>query len=104
MKTLRKPFLLFLTVIALSVSQFETAFAENLTINSAINKSGRQRMLSQRMAKAYLQISLNVEPEAAKRLLDQSVALFDKQLVELKVFSPTPETKELFGQLERAWT
>lgn len=81
----------------------ETAVAETLTINSAINKAGRQRMLSQRMAKAYCQIGLNVEMERSKRILEQSVALFDKQLVELKVFAPTPEIQDTYGKLEKAW-
>ena len=82
---------------------FETASAETLTINSAINKAGRQRMLSQRMAKAYCQMGLGVETERSKRILDQSVALFDKQLVELKVFAPTPEIKETYTKLEQVW-
>ncbi len=40
------------------LASFGTAFAETLTTHSAINKAGRQRMLSQRMAKAYCQTGL----------------------------------------------
>ena len=32
------------------------------------------------------------------------MALFDRQLVELKVFSPLPEIKATYSQLESAWT
>ncbi|MEY2952098.1 MAG: hypothetical protein RLZZ401_185, partial [Pseudomonadota bacterium] len=59
-------------------------------IGDAINKAGRQRMLSQRMGKAWLSLGLGVQVEAARRVLDQSMALFDRQLTELKAFSPSP--------------
>ncbi|WER48019.1 type IV pili methyl-accepting chemotaxis transducer N-terminal domain-containing protein [Cupriavidus sp. WKF15] len=80
------------------------AFAETLTINSAINKAGRQRMLSQRMAKAYCQAGLGVEIERSKKIMEQSMILFDKQLADLKTFSPTPEIKETYDRLGQAWT
>ncbi|EYS96589.1 hypothetical protein CF68_19920 [Cupriavidus sp. SK-4] len=80
-----------------------TAAAETLTINAAINKAGRQRMLSQRMAKAYCQAGLGVEVERSKKILEQSVELFDKQLMELKAFAPTPEIKDTYGRLEQTW-
>ena len=80
-----------------------TASAETLTINAAINKAGRQRMLSQRMAKAYCQAGLGVEVERSKKVLEQSVALFDKQLMELKASAPTPEIKDTYARLEQTW-
>jgi nitrate/nitrite-specific signal transduction histidine kinase len=87
----------------LGLASSGTAFAETLTIHSAINKAGRQRMLSQRMAKAYCQAGLGVEVERSKRLLDESVALFDRQLVDLKAFAPTPEIKDTYDRLGQTW-
>ncbi|WP_459572119.1 type IV pili methyl-accepting chemotaxis transducer N-terminal domain-containing protein [Cupriavidus sp. 8B] len=103
MKHRSQRFIWLLVCTLLVLGAFRTAAAETLTINAAINKAGRQRMLSQRIAKAYCQIGLGVETERSKRILDQSVALFDKQLVELKAFAPTPEVKETYGKLEQAW-
>ncbi|CBJ40967.1 conserved transmembrane protein of unknown function (plasmid) [Ralstonia solanacearum CMR15] len=80
-----------------------TVAAETLTLNSAINKAGRQRMLSQRMAKAYCEVGLGVEVEHAKKILEQSVALFDRQLTELEAFAPTPEIKDTYTRLGQAW-
>jgi len=73
-------------------------------LNDAINKAGRQRMLSQRMAKSYLAMGQEVEADLADRTLAGSMALFDRQLVELKVFSPVPEIKSTYAQLETAWS
>lgn len=79
------------------------AQAQILDINSAINKAGRERMLSQRMAKAYFQIGLGVDGERSKKVLDLSISLFERQLSELKAFAPTAEIKETYKQLEVSW-
>jgi nitrate/nitrite-specific signal transduction histidine kinase len=79
------------------------ALAQISDVNSAINKAGRQRMLSQRMAKVYFQIGQQIEVDRSKKLLDTSVALFDRQLVELKNYSPTPEIRETYQKLEKSW-
>ena len=98
-----------LSLLALAVAVFgidaagNPAQAQISDINAAINKAGRQRMLSQRMAKAYLQVGQAVDTERSKKILDASISLFDRQLVELKNFSPTPEIKNTYLNLERAW-
>ena len=80
------------------------AQSQVVDLNDAINKAGRQRMLSQRMAKSYFAIGQNVEPELADRTLAGSMALFDRQLVELKVYSPLPAIRMTYSQLESAWS
>lgn len=78
--------------------------AQVLDVNDAINKAGRQRMLSQRLAKAYAAIGQKVLVEAADKVMSASMALFDRQLVELKAFAPTQELKSTYGALEAAWS
>jgi nitrate/nitrite-specific signal transduction histidine kinase len=73
-------------------------------LNDAINKAGRQRMLSQRMAKAYLCLGQQVQVLAATKALDQSMALFDRQLVELKAFAPAGPVRDTYLQLESEWS
>jgi len=73
-------------------------------LNDAINKAGRQRMLCQRCAKAYLALGQSVRREQAEKVLADSMALFDRQLVELKAFAPTPDTRATYEQLDSAWS
>jgi nitrate/nitrite-specific signal transduction histidine kinase len=73
-------------------------------LNDAINKAGRQRMLSQRMAKCYMAMGQAVLPDVAERHLAASMALFDRQLAELKAFSPSADIRSTYTQLEAAWS
>ena len=95
------PFRLCLAALLLALSL--PAAAQIVDLNSAINKAGRERMLSQRMAKAYFQLGQEVDVERSQRVLDTSIALFDRQLVELKNFAPEAQTQQTSRQLEQAW-
>ena len=73
-------------------------------LGDAINKAGRQRMLSQRMGKAWLALVHGVEKSSAQSALDKSMALFDRQLVELKAYAASADIKETYGKLESSWS
>jgi hypothetical protein len=79
------------------------ARAEIPNINEAINRAGRQRMLSQRMAKAWLAMGQGVDSRRAERIFSESITLFDRQLEELKAFAPTPQILSTYGALEPVW-
>lgn len=74
-----------------------------ISLGAAINKSGRQRMLSQRMAKAYAMQMVGVMPDKAVGLLAASRQLFEVQLGELKGVAPNEAVQGGLGELERAW-
>lgn len=80
------------------------ARAQVQDLNDAINKAGRQRMLSQRVAKAYLCVGQKIQSAQASKVLDQSMALFDRQLVELKSFAPAGAVRDTYVQLEGEWS
>lgn len=77
--------------------------AEVLTIDTAINKAGMQRMLTQRIAKSYLLAGQDVAADKAQKQLDASVALFEEHLGELEGFSPTPEITASLQNIRREW-
>ncbi|MBT0962514.1 type IV pili methyl-accepting chemotaxis transducer N-terminal domain-containing protein [Denitromonas iodatirespirans] len=74
-----------------------------LTLPQAINKAGRQRMLSQRCAKAWLMQALGVAPEMAGPLLQSSMSLFETQMSELSRLQPTTEVQTALVQLAADW-
>lgn len=78
--------------------------AQVANLGDAINKAGRLRMLSQRMGKAWLGLGQGIQTDAAKRVLEQSMALFDRQLAELKAFAPAGETRNTYMQLDSTWS
>jgi nitrate/nitrite-specific signal transduction histidine kinase len=80
------------------------AQAQVRNLNEAINKAGRQRMLSQRMAKAWLALGQGIiENKQAAKILSDSMALFDRQFVELKAYAPTTPIKATYEALEGVW-
>ncbi len=87
-----------------ALAQARPAPAAKLTMAAAINKAGRQRMLSQRMAKAYSQMGIGVLPDRAFKILNDSVALFDTQLAELTAFAPNAEISKTYAELGQAWS
>jgi hypothetical protein len=72
-------------------------------VNEAINRAGRQRMLSQRMTKAWLAMGQGIDGKRAERILQDSIALFERQLGELKAFAPTPQILATYAALEATW-
>jgi len=94
--------LLVAAIIAVSLI-CENASAEPMTLNNAINKAGRQRMLSQRIAKAYCQIGLNTRRDEAAKELEQSVRLFDAQFAELNEFAPNPKISDALATVKMKW-
>lgn len=81
-----------------------SAHSQVADMHDAINKAGRQRMLSQRMSKAYLALIQKVETGSAQQVLDRSMSTFDRQLVELKAYAPSPEIRDTYARLESVWS
>jgi nitrate/nitrite-specific signal transduction histidine kinase len=92
-----------LTLLMLASCPALSVRAQVSDINDAINKAGRQRMLSQRLAKAWLALGQDVSTQRAEKVLTDSMAVFDRQLTELKFFSPTPDIRGTYNKLEAAW-
>ncbi|WP_051301673.1 type IV pili methyl-accepting chemotaxis transducer N-terminal domain-containing protein [Sedimenticola selenatireducens] len=77
--------------------------ASDITLAEAINKAGRQRMLSQRIVKSYLQMGQDVRYRVAKKHLGESIDLFELQLKQLKDFTTNPEATRGLALVEKLW-
>ena len=78
--------------------------AEDLSFAEAINKAGRQRMLTQRITKSYCQIGLDVVPEKSRHELEEAINLFSSQLLELERFSTDKEVDMVLDDVKSHWS
>lgn len=75
----------------------------SLLLSNALHKAGRQRMLCQKMTKAYIALLLDIAPHKHQAELEAAVALFSTSLKELKTYAPIPEIKEAILHTETLW-
>lgn len=95
---------LFSLLLAFVLCVFSVqVLAEVLTLGSAINKAGRQRMLTQNILKNYLSLGLQVDMVRARSELDRSVALFEEQFQELQSFAPNAAVQQSLARVEPLW-
>ncbi len=69
----------------------------------AINMAGRQRMLSQRMAKSWLMLELGLLSRRSRLILQQSINLFDSQLADLEGRLVGTDTRCAQAELKSLW-
>ena len=68
-----------------------------------VNLAGRQRMLAQRMTKAYLMLGQGIDPDGARALLQESIQLFETQLAALKALPPDAAQAKSLAQVDTVW-
>ena len=74
-----------------------------LTFNKAVNISGKQRMLTQKMAKSYLYMVTNPNDAKAKRDLLTSKIIFEKQNGIISQNSSYKVTKDRLAEVDKLW-
>lgn len=70
---------------------------------AVLNVAGRQRMLIQRACKAYLMLGQQIAPPRARAMLDDSIARFEAQLLELSRLAPSADARAALGKLQLSW-
>ncbi|BDS15402.1 type IV pili methyl-accepting chemotaxis transducer N-terminal domain-containing protein [Aureispira anguillae] len=78
--------------------------SSNLTIREALNKAMRQQTLTQRIAKVYLALNNNLYEPKFYQERDQAIETFQKQLDELKFYTPTDKIKQAIKNVQELWT
>lgn len=83
-------------------TSFQTV-AQNIDYKNAINLSGKQRMLTQKMTKAYLLMASGMNDTKIKNELNFSKLIFEKQLSILKKHPSYSATKANLDKVEQLW-
>ncbi|MEN8761343.1 MAG: type IV pili methyl-accepting chemotaxis transducer N-terminal domain-containing protein [Thiogranum sp.] len=103
MQLVRPQFLYPLIITVFCLWPVSAVYAGDLTYATAIDKAGRQRMLTQRIVKSYVQVGLGASASLSYQQLQESVYLFESQLSELKDFAPDKEVRDALQQVEMLW-
>ena len=81
----------------------QLSFGQSLSASQAINKSGKQRAISQRIAKDYLMIVAGVKVEDATKDLDEYASIFNENIHDLTIYCKTKETKDILVTINEIW-
>ena len=103
MKQYRFPLIAALAFAGVLAAGLDFLGAADITPAQAINKSGRQRMLAQRIVKSYVQVGLGITPQLSKQQLDDAVLLFDAQLRQLSDIAADKRGRQSVARVEKLW-
>ena len=95
--------LLLRSALALTLGLSSLSAWATISDAEAVNLSGMQRMLSQRIAKAYLMLGSEVRPDFASTQLQQSVSTFDGNLQALNDYAPNEEIRQQLQATTALW-
>jgi len=79
------------------------ASAAQFDYGTAIDAAGRQRMLTQRIVKAYCQVGMGVTPEVSRAQLADAIARFDSQQAALSRHAPNNESRRALAHVASLW-
>lgn len=77
--------------------------ASATSLSAMIDQAGLQRMLTQRIVKAYTQILMDVDSTKAQAQLEQATALFEQQLALLEEQAPDKTVRSALTNVELLW-
>ncbi len=90
--------------LLLTLTLFESiSYAGISSMEEAVNKAGRQRMLTQKMLKEYALIGMGSTYANPQKALPKSVQLFETQLGELQAYIKEPAAAKSLKEVKALW-
>ncbi len=74
------------------------------SLSEMIDQAGLQRMLTQRIVKAYSQLVINVDRSESRNQLKHAVSLFGEQLNVLEQQAPGDDVRAALSRVRRLWS
>lgn len=102
MKNIKTVLTLFTLLICFNTAIAQKKYGE-ISFNKAVNVSGKQRMLGQKIAKTYLFLSNYPNDLKARRVLINSKIIFEKQNEVLLKNANSDKTKKLIKNVDNIW-
>jgi hypothetical protein len=96
-----KKFNLIIAVVLLF--SFTKISGQKMTVNTALNKAGQQRMLCERIVKDYLIIGANPKSKVAEAELDYAASIFNENFHDLTSYVKSPETISALKVVNDLW-
>lgn len=88
---------------ACALGMFSTSFADTLSIDQAINKAGKQRMITQRILKDYALVGMNTDLGNPAADLKNLIEEFNTTLAELQDFSSSKALDASLADTKAQW-
>ena len=101
-----KTYRLTLSILSLVITSLffsDIASAQISSLSSAINKAGRQRMLTQRIVATYCQVGMDIKTSKSRQQLEDAISLFEQQLSELKRYRPAGRINKQLDKVTELW-
>lgn len=87
----------------LFVTLIEHPMAEEISNAAVINMAGLQRMLTQRIGKAYCQVGLQIDTDSSRQQLYEAIDLFDDNLIKLEEYATSGAVKSALKRVRDLW-
>ncbi|KAA1247604.1 type IV pili methyl-accepting chemotaxis transducer N-terminal domain-containing protein [Aquimarina sp. RZ0] len=94
---------LFFLVLLMNISHAQHDKYGNISFKKAINTSGKQRMLTQKMAKSYLYLLSKPDDSQAKKDLMTAKVIFEEQNRILQQNAPFKEVNDKIVLVNKLW-
>lgn len=95
--------LAMLLMVIASLLLTDGVAAGELSQADAINVAGRQRMLTQRIIKAYCQIGLELDTTESRQQMEDAINRFESNLAELRRFAPDGPARSALQRVATLW-